>query len=226
LWLPDILKTCRDRNLDARLTIVGDGPDHASLQEKLSGYGLMNNVRQLKGLRPDEVYTELLGAHILLMPSNYEGLPIALLESQACGCVPVVSLLPGITDTVVSHRRTGMLADVGDVSGFADAVEAMCRDPALWRRMSAACQENVRAHFSVERMGRDYLQLVTDAMQGRYPLARRRMFQPPVNLQVFPWGEFFPGWLRHLGRQGRKWIKRFTNGRAGSGEAWGLTFRG
>jgi len=208
LWLPDILKACRERGTVARLTIVGDGPDRAKLQQKLSDYGLASDVQHLSGLRPEEVYTQLLDAHILLMPSQYEGLPIALLESQACGCVPVVSLLPGITDTVVVGGETGMLAGVGDVSAFAEAVVALQRDPAAWARMSAKAHETIRAEFSVPTMGDKYLQLITDASEGRYPLARPRVLQPAVNLNVFRWREFLPGWLRPLGRRGRHLLAR------------------
>lgn len=210
LWLPDILKACRARGIDARLTIVGDGPDRAKLQQKLYVYGLTGDVHHLSGLRPEQVYTQLLNAHILLMPSQYEGLPIALLESQACGCVPVVSLLPGITDTVVRPGETGMLADVGDVAAFADAVAAMERDPALWTRMSAGAHERTRAEFSVEVMGKNYLQLISDALEGRYPLRRPRLRQPAVNLNVFQWRDFFPEWLRPLGRRARSWTARLS----------------
>jgi glycosyltransferase involved in cell wall biosynthesis len=216
LWLPDILKACRNRGVDAGLTVVGDGPDAAGLEREFSDHGLAGQVRRLKGLSPEQVYTQLLNAHILLMPSQYEGLPIALLESQACGCVPIVSLLPGITDTVVTHGETGMLVDVGDVAGIADAIVTLHRDPALWSRMSAAGRERIAAEFSVQRMGDSYLHLIGEVMQGRYPLPRSRALQPALNVRVFPWREFLPGWLRQIGRRGRRWLAKSSASPEGS----------
>lgn len=210
LWLPDIYQACLDRGIDAALTIVGDGPDAGELRRRLADRGLQARTRHLKGLAPKQVYSVLLDAHILLMPSRYEGLPIALLESQACGCVPIVSRLPGITDAAVEDGATGLLVDVGDVSGFAEAVAALYGNPDRWSRMSRAGHEKVRREFSVEAMGRAYLQLVTDALNGQYPLPRPRRHRPRVDLSLFSWRDFLPNQLRQLGRRGRTWLASFS----------------
>jgi glycosyltransferase involved in cell wall biosynthesis len=218
LWLPDIYKACLDRGIDAALTIVGDGPDSPALQQRLSEYGLRERTRHLKGLTPEGIYQLLLAAHILLMPSQFEGLPIALLESQACGCVPIVSRLPGITDTAVEDGKTGMLVRVGDVSAFADAVAALRHDPARWSQMSSAAHARVSQRFSVEAMGASYLQLIHEAMNGRYPLPRSRRYQRPIHLGLFSWRDFLPRRLRRLGRQGRIWLASWSqDGRAPAG---------
>jgi glycosyltransferase involved in cell wall biosynthesis len=213
LSLPDIYRACLDRGIDASLTVVGDGPDSDRLHQRLSELDLHQKTRHLKGLIPERVYELLIGAHVLLMPSRYEGLPIALLESQACGCVPVASRLQGITDAAVEDGRTGMLVDVGDVGAFADAVAALWSDPAQWSRMSHAAHEGARLRFSVEAMGASYLRLVTQALDGHYPLVRPRKYQPPLDLGVFSWKDFLPTRLRRLGRRGRTWLASFSGAR-------------
>jgi hypothetical protein len=152
------------------------------------------------------VYGLLLQSHVLLMPSYFEGLPIALLESLACGCVPVVSRLPGITDTAVEDGKTGMLAEIGNVNAYAAAVASLYNDPARWSRMSRAAHESAGRRFSVDAMGRSYMRLITDALNGRYPLPRRRMDQRAVDLSVFSWKDFLPQPVRQLGRRGRAWL--------------------
>jgi glycosyltransferase involved in cell wall biosynthesis len=206
LWLPDIYQACLARGIDAGLTIVGDGPDAHAVQAKLSVCGLLERTRLLNGLSPETVYELLLQSHMLLMPSLYEGLPIALLESQACGCVPIASRLPGITDTSVDDGLTGVLVEVGDVSGYADAVAALAGDPVRWSAMSRAAHAKIRQSFSVECMGTAYLQLIKDTIQGRYPLPRARKYQAPIDIRLFPWREFLPNRLRRLGRRGRTWL--------------------
>ena len=124
LWLPDIYRACLQRGADCKLTIVGDGPDAQQLRLRLSELGLLERSRFLQGLTHHQVYDLLLEAHVLLMPSFYEGLPIALLESMACGCVPVVSRLPGITDRgdaalQIFRQIQIRLADGGLIVGFA-----------------------------------------------------------------------------------------------------------
>jgi glycosyltransferase involved in cell wall biosynthesis len=210
LFLPDIYKACLDRGMDASLTIVGDGPDAPELHRKLSHYRLQGTTRHLRGLTPEEVYALLLASHILLMPSHYEGLPIALLESLACGCVPVASRLPGITDVAVTHGETGMLADAGQVHAYAEAIATLYNDPARWSRMSSAARESAGRRFSVEAMGRSYLALINEALNGRYPLPRPRKHQPGLDLAVFSWRDFLPEPVRQLGRRGRAWLRNLS----------------
>jgi hypothetical protein len=137
------------------------------------------------------------------MPSLYEGLPIVLLESQACGCVPVVSKLPGITDVAVEEGETGVLVNVQDIAAFAQSVAALYRDPARWSRMSRAGNARVRERFSVEMMGKSYLELVTDAVSGRYPLRHPRASRRVIDLSLFSWRDFLPFSIRQLIRRGR-----------------------
>jgi glycosyltransferase involved in cell wall biosynthesis len=206
LYLPAIYRACLDRGLDAGLTIIGDGPDAAELHRQLAEAGLRDRARHFTGLTPEQVYAVMLDSHILIMPSHYEGLPIALLESLACGCVPIVSRLPGITDTVLEDGMTGFLVNVGDIAGFATAVAALHHDPVRWSQMSKAGHARAAAAFSVEAMGQRYLELIHDALQGRYPLPRPRKDQRALALGVFPWREFVPAPVRRLGRQGRSWV--------------------
>jgi glycosyltransferase involved in cell wall biosynthesis len=206
LFLPAIYRACLDRGIDASLTIIGDGPDAGELQGRLSEAGLADRTRRLTGLTPEGVYSVLLDSHILLMPSHYEGLPIALLESLACGCVPIASRLPGITDAAIQEGTTGFLVDVGDVMGFADAVAALSAEPQQWLRMSRAGHECAVRSFSIQAMGQRYRQLIQDALGGRYPLPRSRKHQRVLDLSVFPLREFVPSTFRRLGRRGRSWL--------------------
>jgi glycosyltransferase involved in cell wall biosynthesis len=211
LWLPEILRRCLDRGLDTTLTIVGNGPDADRLQQSLEAPALGERSRLLREVPPAEVYHLLTQSHVLLMPSQFEGLPIALLESLACGCVPVASLLPGITDAAVSNGETGLLVEPGDIAGFADAVASLADSPERWERMSRACQERARQSFSTEAMGSSYLRLIDDARAGHYPLSRSRRSQLPLDLSLFSWRDSVPGPLRRLARRGRSWLAGFSS---------------
>jgi glycosyltransferase involved in cell wall biosynthesis len=214
LWLPDIYRTCLERGIEANLTIVGSGPDVEELRRKLRQYRLEDRTRLLGSLSPEQVYGLLLQSHVLLMPSNFEGLPIALLESLACGCVPVVSRLPGITDSAVHDSETGLLAEVGRAEGYAEAIVTLYNDAARWSRMSRAAHESAEQRFSMEAMGQSYSRLITDALQGRYPLPLPRKDQPGFDPRVFSWRDFLPSPVRRLGRRGRAWMKSWSPAQA------------
>ena len=198
MLLPPILKAALERGVDARLRIVGDGPDKDLLMREFSLCGVLDRVDDLGAVPPEEVYPILLNGHILLLPSFHEGLPIVALEAQACGCVPVASFLPGITDIAVLDRNTGILVRTLDPASFADAICEL-NDHARWSWMSEAAHRHVLSGFSVEAMGRRYVRLIEDALEGRYPLPRPRRFQTSAYLSLFPPAENIPGWMRRIG---------------------------
>lgn len=74
--------------------LVGDGPDDAMLREKIALYQLAD-VISLPGQQTD-TFSTYQKMDIFLLTSDFEGLPLALLEAMSCGCVPVVSNVGGI----------------------------------------------------------------------------------------------------------------------------------
>lgn len=199
LFLPEIMKECKTRGLNVTLSIVGDGKDIASLKEKTRALEVYDVVHFLGQLQREEVYDQLLESHILLMPSFFEGLPTAPLEAQACGCVPIASRLEGITDIVIDDGQTGFLVDIGDVKDIVDKIERIYNDPNRWSEMSESGHEKVLHEFSVENMGKRFMQLISDALDGHYPLARPRRRYLPVNPMAFTWREHIPRSIHRLG---------------------------
>ena len=195
--LPEILKGCRDRGIECQLEIVGDGSDRPELEAGLRRKGVEDNVRFSGMMPPEGVYARLLGSHALVMPSNYEGLPIALLEALACGCVPVASRLEGITDHAIAEGETGMLAEAGKAEGFVRAIESLASDPGRWKRMSEASRRDAEARFSVEAMGASYRQLIERGQEGAYPARATRRWSLPFAARLLR------GW-RPPGEAGRE----------------------
>ena len=184
LFLPDILRGCREQGIHLDLTIVGEGPDGSQLAREFSARGLDECVRFAGLLPPERVYACLLESHVLLLPSFYEGLPIALLESLACGCVPVVSRLAGITDYAVEHDVNGITVAVGDVPGFVESIAQLARNPEAWHRMSMAASQTSARRFSVAAMGQAYLKLIESGMKGAYPIPVSRRWRLPVDARL------------------------------------------
>ena len=135
-YLPEIIRGCLELGINASLTIVGDGGDLDSLRDRILESRISDSVTIRGVLPPEQIYREMLNHHILLMPSHFEGFPLVALEAQACGCVPILSRLPGITDVTIEEGHSGMLVDVGDVDGFVTCIESLYKNPMLWHAMS------------------------------------------------------------------------------------------
>ena len=198
--LPAILAECRKRQLPVHLTVIGEGPDGAQLRQVFDALGVSDCVT-LKGSQPhDAVLTAMRTQHIFLLPSNYEGLPLVLLEAQANGCVPIAARLPGVTEDAVQDGVSGLLVKADDVAGFVNAIETML-DPARWHSFSTAGRIVVQQQFALPQMGARYLDLFQAMVQGAYPLPLPRSAVPAP----FDWRDFLPARLqRHL----ENWRKR------------------
>ncbi|MBP7866514.1 MAG: glycosyltransferase family 4 protein [Acidobacteria bacterium] len=181
LLLPDILGALDRVGIDFRLAVAGDGPDAPELASTLKSGPFADRVDLMGAVPPEAVYPILLDTHFLLMPSSFEGLPLTLMEAMACGCVPVVSRLTGITDTLVSEGANGWFAAAGDPAGFADAVRRGA-EPGRWSAMSRDAAETARRRYSSEAMCASYLALIRGGPAGVRPCPRSRRRRFPLHL--------------------------------------------
>lgn len=160
LRLPAILTVALQTHPGIEMEIVGDGPDSGRLREAFSRDCPNGKVVFSGALTPDEARRRLSKQDVLILPSNFEGLPIVVLEAMAEGVVPVASRLKDMTDFEIEDGRTGFLREPGDIPGFAQALVLLAGDRERLRRMSQAAWQEARNRFTAERMCRDYEMLI------------------------------------------------------------------
>jgi glycosyltransferase involved in cell wall biosynthesis len=134
------------------------------------------------------------------MPSSREGFGVAALEAQACGCVPICTDLPGVTDAIVQNGRTGFLIPPGQSDGFADAIATCAEERVGWKHMAASGHRAAASHFPLEQMGEAYHQLFTAGLRGQHRLPRPRSWQPGLDLEALPGSGFILEGIRRLAR--------------------------
>jgi len=166
LYLPDIFRSLVRQNIPTTLDIVGDGPDLERLRSAFSGFS--GNDIFFHGALPNEKALQILDtSDALIMPSHFEGLPLVLLEAMSRGVVPVVSLLVGCTDFVVSHGQDGFLVPVGDTDGFVRAIIKLARDREKTSSMAEEAWKTTQIRFSHAVTGEAYLSLTQKCRRRR-----------------------------------------------------------
>jgi glycosyltransferase involved in cell wall biosynthesis len=132
---------------DVHAVFAGDGDLRDSLRARASALGLSARVH-LVGVRRD-VGNLLNAIDVFVLPSLWEGLPLALLLAMGAG-VPVVATTVSGVPEVVETGRTGLLVPPGESAELGRAVSLLITDPALRRRLAEAARDEVLPRFGVD----------------------------------------------------------------------------
>src|SRR5262249_8468793 len=131
----------------AQLTIVGDGEverAHALVRE----LGLEDNVSVTGWVAPLEVRRVLRSSQVLVLPSHYEGQPMAILEAMANGLCIIASPVGGIPELI--DGSCGILVPPGDAHRLASAIYEVVHDEQTRVRLGTAALQRVRDDFDAD----------------------------------------------------------------------------
>ena len=147
------------RGRDIRLLIAGlpDPANPTSIpQQEIEAWARQPNIKHLGFV--EDIGALWAHAHIAVLPSHREGLPLSLLEAAACGRPLVATDVPGCRD-IARADLNALLVPVQDPGALADAIDRLGRDPQLRRKFGKASRELVERNFSSQRIGRDVVAL-------------------------------------------------------------------
>lgn len=120
--------------------------------------------------------------------STAEGLPLAALEAQACGCVMIGPDVRGVNEAVLPDDGGVLYPSWLDAPELARIVIDAVRDRATMRARQLAAATHVREHFGLDRMAQEYLRVYRAAPLAAETRARvraRLRFSPMVNWQTY-----------------------------------------
>lgn len=148
LLLLDILADLKARGLDFRAVVVGDGELRKDVEAHADALGVRSHVL-LAGALPHHRWIDLLSsADLLLMPSAYEGISVALYEAMARGVVPVVGLVGGQDEVVDAASGTLIAPSDHERLSYTAGVARYLEDPALLAASSTHARDRIVAHFT------------------------------------------------------------------------------
>ena len=112
-------------------------------------------------------------AHVAVLPSRREGLPLSLLEAAACGRAMVATDVPGCREIVVPNE-SGLLVPVDNERALAAAIARLISEPALRARLGAKARQMAVERFSTEIVGQQTVALYRSLLQPQTSSANRR----------------------------------------------------
>lgn len=184
LDLPRIVEALIDRQTPVELTIIGEGAEARQLQDLSRALVERGAIRFLGTLPNEEVLEIFERSDAFVLTSEFEGMPVSLLEAMARGCIPVATDISSGIPELVHEAVNGHRVPVGDIQLFAERLTSLYRDPARRRKMSLEAHRTIRdgGHRTEDMVGR-YLELfhrvIAEAEAGIYERPRGPILPPP-----------------------------------------------
>lgn len=146
------------------LLLVGDGPLDTSLRALAHTLGIAQRVH-FCGWQP-QVEEILLASDLLVLPSQWEGMPNVLLEAMACGRPVVCTPVEGVRE-VLGPLAEPQAVPAENPQVFADKILTIITQPALAAQLGSSNRARVQADFSLEAAVHRYAALYCELLQGR-----------------------------------------------------------
>lgn len=148
--------------VEQELRIYGEGELRGELEELIKSLGMEKRIKLMGA--SDNMPQVLRGAGLFVLPSDYEGMPNALLEAMASGMCCIATACPcGGPETIIDNGINGRLVPVGDEQALTDAMLELLRDEDKRRSMGARARsraEDFRPEAIFEQW-RQYVESIT-----------------------------------------------------------------
>jgi colanic acid/amylovoran biosynthesis glycosyltransferase len=197
------------RELDGVIaTLFGDGPDRGAVERILHAEGSGLAVSWGGSIPHQEILEKLLECDVVVLLSDYEGLPIALMEAMACGCVPVCLRMRSGIPELVEDGFTGLIVD--DREGdFVEAIRRLRDNPELWQRLSGNARRKIESEYSDLLCDKKWAGFLTETARQKHDTGQiripRKIRLPKRNpdLESLDNRREPPGWPLQIWRRGR-----------------------
>ena len=132
-------------NLD--FSIYGDGDQEQSIKALIKDEKASKNVILFKALPPSQILNKIQEHHVFTLMSDYEGMPIALMEAMACGVVPICLNEESGINEIIEHGVNGFIVK-NRGKDYQDKLQLLVNDRSLWETMSKNAIATIEQKYS------------------------------------------------------------------------------
>ncbi len=147
--------------IDARLVILGDGNKGELLKKLVEDKDIAGKV-SFAGFQKNP-YNFLSASDIFVLSSDYEGLPMVLLEAMACATPVIATDCKSGPREILNNGMYGILVPTGDVTAISEAIINLLKDKPLRDRLGSLGMERA-ADFSADRIIRQYEEMIYESI--------------------------------------------------------------
>lgn len=137
-----------DNISNSSATLIGSGPDENLVVQTINQRNCKETVHFHGPVEHNKILEFLKKFNVIVLLSDYEGVPASIIEGMACGLVPVCLKCPGGIEELVIHNETGLLVK-NRGEDFLSKLKSLQENPSLHRRLSLAAIEHVKKNYDV-----------------------------------------------------------------------------
>jgi glycosyltransferase involved in cell wall biosynthesis len=164
-----------ERGVKARLVMCGSGSEFAAVKSAMASHIRAGRVELTGRVTGSQVREILKRSHAFVLLSDFEGLPVSMLEAMEAGCVPIVYDMKSGIPEVVRSGENGLIVPNGDIAAVVDAVAGLRADRKAWCRMAGAARQTIRdLKLTQDDMSDAYAALISEVCAEIEPGDYRR----------------------------------------------------
>lgn len=201
-----------ERHPEATAKFIGSGSQLRKLQATTRDRNLSSRVFFTGPVDQDKVLDEMVDCNVLVLLSDYEGLPGAVVDAMSCGLVPVCLQCPGGLDGLVIHDETGLIVKDRD-RDFQSTVDRLSNDEKLRNRIAQNARDYAIKHLSVSRSADlwecFFEELIAEAGPRKRITVPQQIMLPPIHPKLAREdirGQFSYARLAGLGRAAKSYV--------------------
>ena len=157
---------------DAKLIIVGDGPQRLLLEDTSRELNLGDSISFIGAVTKQDLVEYYRQSAVAVFPfvvardGDQEGLGLVVIEALGCECPVIASGLDAVKDILV-HEQNGLLTRPGDRGGMANAIIKILREPEWARSLAKKGRQDVLKKFGWEIITDRYKEVIDELIIGR-----------------------------------------------------------
>jgi glycosyltransferase involved in cell wall biosynthesis len=162
----EALRQLRQQGRRFTFVVAGTGRDETRLREAVRVAGMEDCTRMLGGVFGAAKNRLWLESDVFVFPTRHtEGLPYALLEAMAAGCVPIVTPVAAIPDVLCSDSQ-GFLVTTGDILPVVAAVAQLDDNRTKLAHMAHCARRRIAEYYTLTRLAADFDAIYREVLQA------------------------------------------------------------
>lgn len=176
-------KSLAQKGTDFQFTVVGEGEERNRLETAAQSL-IQNGFMQFLGQRSHSDVLSLFDqSHVFVLTSDFEGMPLAMMEAMARGCVPVVTDVESGVPQLIDHGKNGYVVSPGDIEALTKYIHELGDNRQRLKTFSRRSRATIRdGGFTTEDMAKHYVRLFEDVgeeiREGGFARPKGRIHMP------------------------------------------------